>query len=107
MPNVPPLMQRCATCGAEWWDAHLCPKSNPMLPLTALPEPAEDHSVDGLANGVCRALPEGWELRLCMERGAAWVTLHDPEGERLQLPDAADKCLERQVADALRVAQGQ
>lgn len=21
-----PMMNRCATCGAEWWDAHVCPK---------------------------------------------------------------------------------
>ncbi len=21
-----PMMNRCATCGAEWWDAHACPK---------------------------------------------------------------------------------
>ena len=21
-----PMMNRCATCGAEWWDSHVCPK---------------------------------------------------------------------------------
>ena len=21
-----PMMNRCATCGQEWWDAHACPK---------------------------------------------------------------------------------
>lgn len=102
-----PLMQRCAACGADWWDAHLCPKSNPRFPVTAPVEPAVDPSVDGLANSVCRALPDGWELRLCMDHGTVWVTLHDPDGEQVQLPDSADKSLERQVADALRVAQGQ
>ena len=24
--HAQPMMNRCATCGAEWWDAHACPK---------------------------------------------------------------------------------
>lgn len=58
-----------------------------------------------MANRVCQHLPEGWELRLCMERGAAWVTLYNPEGDCIETPDAADKSMEQQVTDALRVAQ--
>lgn len=59
-----------------------------------------------MANRVCQHLPDGWELRLCMERGAAWVTLHNPDGDCPELPDAADKSLEQQVNDALCVALG-
>ena len=59
-----------------------------------------------LANHVCRHLPDGWELRLCMEKGAAWVTLHNPDGDTIELPDAADKSLEQQVNDALCEALG-
>lgn len=59
-----------------------------------------------LANQVCRHLPEGWQLDLCMERGAAWVQLSNPDGDGVSLPDAADKSLEQQVNDALCVAQG-
>lgn len=59
-----------------------------------------------LANRVCQHLPDGWELRLCMEKGAAWVTLHNPEGDGIELPDAGDKSLEQQVNDALCEARG-
>ncbi len=24
--HAQPMMNRCATCGQEWWDAHVCPK---------------------------------------------------------------------------------
>ena len=62
-------------------------------------------ALDGLrlANAVARDIPEGWELRLCIERGAAWVTLHR-NGERIELPDCADKSLEEEVNDAMAVA---
>jgi hypothetical protein len=25
------MMNRCATCGQEWWDSHCCPKQNPPM----------------------------------------------------------------------------
>lgn len=28
-----PMMNRCATCGQEWWDAHCCPKQKPPMTL--------------------------------------------------------------------------
>ena len=28
-----PLMQRCGTCGEQWWDAHCCPKQNPPMTM--------------------------------------------------------------------------
>jgi len=59
-----------------------------------------------LANNVCQQLPEGWQLNMCMERGAAWVQLSNPDGNDVILPDAADKSLEQQVNDALCVARG-
>jgi hypothetical protein len=59
-----------------------------------------------LANKVCQHLPEGWQLNLCMERGAAWVQLSNQDGDDVSLPDAADKSLEQQVNDALCVARG-
>ena len=62
--------------------------------------------VHSMANAVCRHLPEGYELRLCMENGAAWVDLRNPDGDCVELPDAADKSLEKQVNDALCVACG-
>lgn len=59
-----------------------------------------------MANRVCKQLPDGWELLLCMEKGAAWVRLIDPDSDEAVLPDSADKSLERQINDALCVANG-
>jgi len=61
----------------------------------------------GMANRVCQHLPDGWELRLCMENGSVWVSLIDEDGDEMELPDSADKSLEQQVNDALCVACGQ
>lgn len=57
-----------------------------------------------LASAVCRVLPEGYELRLCMENGSAWVELCDQYGDGCALPDPADKSLEAQVNDGLVAA---
>ena len=40
-----------------------------------------------------------------MERGAAWVMLHNQNGDFVELPDSTDKTLEQQVNDALCVAR--
>lgn len=66
---------------------------------------AEVTAIDTVANEICRDIPDGYELRLCMERGAAWVTLHDEEGDLIGLPDVADKTLAEQLAEALIVAR--
>jgi hypothetical protein len=57
---------------------------------------------------VCALLPEGWELRLCMESGFVWVTLHNPMGDSVWLSDAHadEKSIERQVNDAICAARG-
>lgn len=60
-----------------------------------------------VVNEVCGELPLGWELRLGMERGAAWVELVNPEGDTVDLPDSADLSIEEQVREALGVAQEQ
>lgn len=58
-----------------------------------------------VVNEVCGSLPLGWELQLCMEQGAAWVELVNPEGGRVELPDAADQSIEAQIREALGVAR--
>jgi hypothetical protein len=60
--------------------------------------------IQTVANKVCGQVPEGWEVQLCMERGAAWVTLRNPDGDFEPLPDAADKSIEEQINDALAAA---
>lgn len=62
--------------------------------------------VRDLANRVCQYLPDGWELRICMENGAAWVTLRNPDEYDIELPYSSGESLEQQVNDALCVALG-
>jgi hypothetical protein len=81
--------------GVEWAQDH----------LAALAAAADGQMlVRDLANRVCAELPERFVLRLCMERGAAWIELDGLVGGAL--PDAADKSVEKQVNDALCVACG-
>lgn len=54
-----------------------------------------------VANAVCKHIPAGCEIRLCMENGAAFVTLTTKDGRYAELPDSADKSLEEQIKDAL------
>lgn len=55
---------------------------------------------------VCECLPDGFELYLSMENGAACVELYRVDDGFLELPDSADKSLEEQIDDALCVANG-
>ena len=66
----------------------------------------EAMSVHDVANVVARFIPSGYTLSLHVERGAAWVSLEDPEGEQVALPDAADKSLYRQINEGLARACG-
>lgn len=38
----------------------------------------------------CGELPEGWEIRMCMENGAGWIDIYDPAGEKLEFDSDAD-----------------
>ena len=60
--------------------------------------------VQDLANRVARHLPDGWELRLCIGRGAGWVVLLNPEGDEVEMESSTDRSLELQINDALQVA---
>jgi hypothetical protein len=59
-----------------------------------------------VANTVCKHIPEGCHIQLCMENGSAYVELFDQGGNPWKLPDSADKTLEEQINDALCVANG-
>jgi hypothetical protein len=48
-------------------------------------------------NQVCRDLPKGWQLRICLENGACWVEKADPDGETHLSSDFPDASLEEQV----------
>lgn len=58
-----------------------------------------------IAEKVCKNVPHGFIISLCMENGCAWVEL-DKLGRHIPLPDSADKTLVEQLNDALCVANG-
>ena len=49
------------------------------------------------------ALPEGWEIRIGIEAGSAWVTLLDPEGDEVEYP-SNNEFLAESVQDAVEQA---
>ncbi len=49
-------------------------------------------------------LPENFELRIGVERGAAWVNLFDPTGEEIDL-EAPDGGLPYEIEHAIDVAR--
>ena len=57
-------------------------------------------------NKICKHLPEGLQINIAMESGSAWVELWGNDGDRIPLPDSADKNLIEQLSDALCVANG-
>lgn len=67
---------------------------------------AMEEKMQDIVNKICGALPEGFEISLCMENGAAWVTLCNPVGELVDLPDAADTTIVQQLNAALCVTNG-
>lgn len=52
-------------------------------------------------NAAARDLPDGWLIELCVERGAGWVELYNPDGDRHELEDAPDLTLGEQVTAAI------
>ena len=69
----------------------------------AVPEGAT--GMQEVANNVCQHLPEGYEIRLCMENGSGWVELWNPDGHGLPLPEYDDTDLAAQSERALSLAQ--
>jgi hypothetical protein len=77
----------------------------PLYPPSAV-VPEDDLLLQDVANKICQHLPAGFELRLCMESGAAWVELSDDHGDDRTLPEIDDVCLAAQLNNALCVACG-
>jgi hypothetical protein len=46
-------------------------------------------------------LPVGWELQVCVEKGAAWIHLYDPDGESVNFDSSPDRTLAEQIQDAI------
>jgi len=67
----------------------------------------KEECADGLGEIVeqcAGTLPDRWVLGIGVENGAAWVELFDQDGDKRETPDAADRTLPEQVADALDLA---
>ena len=58
-------------------------------------------SLESIIGDICQQLPECYIINLCMEHGAAWVTLSMKNVGFIELPDSADKTLVEQLRDAV------
>ena len=55
----------------------------------------------------CKHLPEGWQINICMENGAAWINVfRQPDGEFDHLVEGVDQSLKEQLNEALNIANG-
>ena len=61
--------------------------------------------IQEIANKVCKHLPDGYELILFMENGAAWFEMYN-DRKPIELGDSTDKTLVEQINDALCIANG-
>ena len=77
---------------------------SPQQPRAVVPN--DDLLLQDAANKICKHLPEGFEIRLCMENGAAWVEMRDDHVDVSGLVDTDDICLATQLNNALCVARG-
>ena len=68
--------------------------------------PEDEVSLQDAANKICKHLPEGFEIRLCMENGAAWVEMRDDHVDVSGLVDMDNIFLATQLNNALCVARG-
>ena len=69
----------------------------------------EELSIGKAINRAARDLPEGWEIRIDLERGAGVVHLTDPEGNETMI-DGSGELFSDQInaaIDAARGAQGE
>ena len=57
-----------------------------------------------IIENACADLPEGWEIRINLERNSGTVSLLDPEGDEVEFP-SENECLSESVQDALDQAK--
>ncbi|SEQ89719.1 hypothetical protein SAMN04244573_02470 [Azotobacter beijerinckii] len=50
-------------------------------------------------------LPDGWEIRICVERGAGWVDLFNPEGDEIADTWSGQETLSDEVSEAVDTAK--
>lgn len=60
--------------------------------------------IDDLLEMAARDLPEGWSVRIEVERGAAWVKIVAPDGVEYDI-DSDETCIAGLVQDAIEVAR--
>lgn len=54
-------------------------------------------------NRAARDLPEGWRIEVCLELGAGWLILTDPEGEEHDV--VREDTLEQTIDAAIAIAR--
>jgi len=74
-----------------------------QLMASPAPRAAVPDKLQELANRVCRDLPDGMEIQLCMENGAAYIDLISPRIE-VDFEECPDSSLSARIEDALQKA---
>jgi hypothetical protein len=77
--------------------------------LQALREEVEglrrDAALGAAIQRAARDLPDGWQVHVCVERGAGWPILYNPEGDVIECDDIdADDRLTAEVLAAIDAA---
>jgi hypothetical protein len=58
-------------------------------------------TLDEALQRAARDLPDGWLIQVGVERGAAWIELHNPDGDGVNFDSSPDKTLAEQLDDAI------
>ena len=63
-------------------------------------------SMGEVVNKAAKHLPDGWEIRICIEKWAATVELSDPDGNVTHIEGGNDSGIVGEVNDAICIANG-
>lgn len=58
-------------------------------------------TIDEAMQKAAGVLPDGWQIYIGVEHGAAWIELHNPEGDGVNFDSSPDKTLAEQIDDAI------
>lgn len=61
----------------------------------------QDAELEMVIQRAASELPDGWEIRICVERGAGWVELTNPDGEGIADEWSGRERLSGEVSDAI------
>ncbi len=93
--STTPMLQRCQFCGADWWDAHVCPKLAPS------PASGEDKAIyESIAANYHDGDKARQLLRRALRQLQNWQEKYG-EFQPAWLPPAGDVRLAEDIAEFL------